>query len=349
MPKIAQIFSAAAAVIAAALSAPGAAAQSAAEFYRNRQINMVVGSDAGGGFDLYARLLSRHMGRHLPEGARFVVQNMPGAGSVTMSNALTNNMPKDGAFIGAPQSSMIVERLLHLVSPGGKAANFDVARLNWLGTMTQDVFAVFGWHGKPIQGVDGLRKATYSMGVSGPNTDGYLIGSIMNTLLGTKIKIITGYKGPAEELIAMERGEIDVAPMAFSAAITLRPTLLEDKKFPIMLQMGARLHPELPDVPSLYSLVSSADDRAALALIFDKYQLGRPYFVAADVPAERVAMLRKAFDAALADKELRAEAAKLKAEIDPLDGASVQGLIEKMYAQPEALVKRARMFLGKDS
>lgn len=323
-----------------------ARAQSPAEFYKGRQISMYVGSDAGSGYDLYARLLARHMGKYIPGNPAFVVQNMPAAGSVTMSNFVANTAARDGLAIGAPQSSVAVERLLWLLGPGGNAANFEAQKLGWLGTMAQDVFVMLGWGAAKAQSIDDLKKAEYVIGVAGPNTDGSLVAAAMNKLLGTKIKVVLGYAGTTAELLAMERGEIEGAPMAFSTAITLRPELLTDGKIRVLLQMGLKPHKDLGDTPFFANLVDNPDDRAMLDLIFAKYQMGRPFFVAPGVPPDRLAALRAAFDRALRDPDLIREAASQKLELSPLPGAEVQTLVERLYASPDPLVRRARRLLG---
>ena len=337
----------AAAVLAFAMGciSQPAGAQTPEEFYKDRQLTLIVGSDAGAGFDIYARLLSRHIGRHLGPNVRFIVQNQPGAGSLTMINGVSNTGPKDGTVIGAPQAGAAIERLFHLLSPEGKAAQFDAPGLNWLGTMSQDVFTMFGWHKNAAQSINDLKKEGFAIGVAGPHTDGFLIGTLRNKLLGTKIKIVTGYPGAAAELLALERGEIDVAPMSYASALTIRPTLLTDKFFPVLLQMGANKHRDLPNVPRFEDLVAP-EERAVLDLIFAKYQIGRPFFVAPGVPADRVAYLRKAFDAALKDPLLLEEAQKMSVEIDPLGGEKVQAIFKDLFGKPDALVRKARQYLG---
>ncbi len=340
MPRLA-----AALAIFAALAHP-AAAQAPADFYRGKQINLVVGSDAGSGYDAYARLVSRHLGKHIPGNPAFVIQNQPGAGSITMANTLSNVGAKDGTAIGAPQSSVAFERLLHLLSPGGKTANFDATKLNWLGTVAQDTFVVLGWHLSKVKTTQDMLTKDFVIGTSGPNTDGSLIVAVLNKLLGTKIRLITGYSGTAPQLLALERGEIDGSSMAYGTVLTLRPNLHRDKEITVLLQIARQKHPDLPDVAFLPDLMKSDEDRAIVSVIFDKYQMGRPFFVPPGVPAERVALLRKAFDETMKDPALIAEAEQLKLEMSPLPGTEVQALIDRLYATPEPMVKKARMLLG---
>jgi tripartite-type tricarboxylate transporter receptor subunit TctC len=336
---------AAAAAVAIGMTLP-ALAQSPADFYRGKTINMVVGSDAGSGYDSYARLLARHIGRHIPGNPNIVVQNQIGAGSITMTNAVANVGARDGTVIGAPQSSVGVERLLHLLSPGGRTANFDATKLNWLGTMAQDTFVVLGWHKSKVRTAEDMLTKEFVIGTSGPNTDGSLIVAIINKLLGTKIRLITGYSGTAPQLLALERGEIDGSSMAYATVLLLRPNLHRDREITVLLQVGRQKHADLPEVALLADLIKDPEDRRAVEIIFDKYQMGRPFFTPPGVPADRLAALRAAFDAAVKDPALLAEAKQQHLEMGPLPGSEVQALIERLYASPEPLVKRARVLLG---
>ena len=333
-------------LLAAALFALPAAAQDLASVWRGKTVTILVGTSAGGGYDTYARLLGRHMGKHIPGNPAFVIQNQPGAGSITMANALANVGAKDGTAIGAPQSSVAFERLLHLLSPGGKTANFDANKLNWLGTVAQDTFVVLGWHKSKVQTIEDMLTKDFVIGTSGPNTDGSLIVALLNKLLDTKIRLITGYSGTAPQLLALERGEIDGSSMAWSTVVALRPYVQRDNEIKVLLQIGKQKHPDLPNVAFLADLMKSDEDRAIVSIVFDKYQMGRPMFAPPGVPADRVALLRAAFDATMKDPAFIAEAGVLKLELSPLPGAEVQALVERLYASPEAMVKKARMLLG---
>jgi tripartite-type tricarboxylate transporter receptor subunit TctC len=238
---------------------------------------------------------------------------------------------------------------LHLLSPDGQAAHFDATKLNWLGTMQQDVFIMVGWHAASAKNLQELKTKEYIDGAAAPNTDGSIIVPLMNTMLGTKLKLVTGYSGAAGELLAMERGEIDGAAMAYSSAIALRPDLLSSGKYEIMLQMGAAPHPDLNDIPFFNDLVKTDNERAILALIFSKYQMGRPFFVADGVPSDRLVVLRNAFDQTMKDPDLLADAKTQRLEINPLDGDAVHQLVAKLYGQPADVVHRARQILGREN
>ena len=323
-----------------------ARAEPVAEFYAGKTISFYVGSEAGSGFDAYARLVARHLGKHIPGNPTIVVLNQPGAGSVNMVNTLANVGPKDGTAIGAPQSSAMMEKLLHLVSPGGKAANFDAANLNWIGNAAQDVFVLFSWSQGKVKSFADLTKTEMLSGSAGPNTDGSLVAHALNHIFGTKIKLITGYASSSGELLAMERGEVDGAALAYNSTVALRPDWVDQKKIRFLLQMGLTPEPRLQGVPFALDLVKSEEERQVLELIFAKYQTGRPYFVAPGVPEERVAALRTAFDATMKDPALLSDAKTQRLEISPMTGAQVQALLARLYRTPEAIVARARQALG---
>jgi tripartite-type tricarboxylate transporter receptor subunit TctC len=336
-----------AAIALAALAMPTSAhADPVADFYKGKQVSMLVGSGAGGGFDAYARLVARHLGDHIPGAPTVVVLNKPGAGSLTMVNALVNAGPFDGTTIGAPQSSAAVEELLHIGSKGGKAAKFKATELHWLGSATQDVFILFSWHGSKIQSLDDLKKDEMLLGSSGPNTDGSLISNALNRILGTKIKLISGYRTSGAEMLAMEKGEIDGNAMAYASVSTMRPDWIKNGTIRVLAQMGTTPQPGLDNVPFVPDLVKAPEDHAVLELIFAKYLMGRPYFVPPGVPDDRVAALRTAFDATMADKALLADAKKLHLEVRPVSGKDVQALVAKLYKTQPALVTKAREALG---
>lgn len=323
-----------------------AAADPVEDFYKGKQITIEIGSGPGGGYDEYARLVARYLGKHVPGNPTVVPSDKPGAGSLTMVNELANGGPFDGTVIGAPQSSAPVEKLLHLGSVGGSAAHFDATKLHWLGSSTQDVFVLFDWYTSKVKSFDDLKDQQMLLGSSGPNTDGSLIATALDKILGTKIKLITGYQTSPSEMLAMEQGEIDGNAMAYASVVTMHPDWVRDRKIRFLAQMAIEPQPGLEKVPFVLDLVKNKEDRAVLELIFAKYQMGRPLFVPEQVPQDRVAALRAAFDATISDPELLAEAKKEGLEVRPLSGRGVQALVEKLYATPEPLVQKARDALG---
>jgi tripartite-type tricarboxylate transporter receptor subunit TctC len=326
-------------------SGPGVA-EPVADFYKGKQISLYIGTEVGGGYDVYGRILARHLGRHIPGNPAIVVRNMPGAGSLTMGNFIANVGPKDGTAIAAPQSSLAVEGLLHLASPGGRAANFDATKLNWIGNAAQDVFVLFAWHGAKAKSIADLTTTELALGAAGPNTDGALVAAALNNVLGTKIKLVTGYQSSTAHMLAMERGELDAAALAYTSLSTMRPDWIRDEKIRLLVQCGVNPHPDLKHVPFVLDLVKAAQDREVLELIFSKYQVGRPYFVAPGVPTDRIEALRRAFDDVMKDPELLADSRQSRVEISPISGAEVQAMVEKLYRSPQPLILRARAILG---
>jgi tripartite-type tricarboxylate transporter receptor subunit TctC len=333
-------------VAAILLIAGGAHAQSVADFYKGKQVSIYIGSEAGSGFDAYARLVARHIGKHIPGNPLVVPANKPGAGSLNMTNSLVTLGPKDGTVIGAPQSSAAVEQLLHLLSRGGTAAKYDATKLHWLGSASQDTFVLFDWHSAKPKSFADLLSMEMLLASSGPNTDGSLIAIVLNKVFGTKIKLITGYQASGAGLLAMERGEIDSNAMAYASVATMRPDWIKDQKIRFLAQMGMKPHPELKGVPFVLDLAKTPEDRSVLELVFAKYQMGRPYFVPPEVPQDRVEALRAAFDATMSDPDLQADASKSRIEINPVTGAEVQVMVEGLYRTPEALARRTREILG---
>jgi tripartite-type tricarboxylate transporter receptor subunit TctC len=328
-------------------AAPLAAhADPVADFYKGREVSLTVGSAPGGGYDAATRLLARHYGRHIPGQPTIIVRNMPGAGSLNMMNNVANVAAKDGTIIGAPQNTAPLERLLHILSKGGKNANFDAEKLNWIGTSSQDVYLLIAWHTAPVNTFADLLKTELVVGSSGHNTDHSITARLLNQTFGTKLKIVTGYPSAQEIMLAMERGEIQGnSGRAYSSLMAGFSHLVRDKKVKMLVQMGLTPHPDLKDVPFALDLAKSEDEKKVLELTFSKFQMSRPLFVAAEVPKDRVQALRRAFDSMMKDPELLADSVKSKIEVDPLSGEEVQKLVQKLFSTPQPLVERARALL----
>lgn len=328
------------------LGASTASADSVADFYKGKDISLFVGSAPGGGYDTTARLLARHYSKHIPGNPNIIIRNMPGAGSLAMTNHVANIAPKDGTALGAPQNTVPLERLLHILSPEGKNANFDAQKLNWLGTTSQEVFLLLAWHATPVDKFEDLMTTEMIVGSSGHNTDHSITARLLNNVFGTKLKVVTGYGSSNEILLAMERGEVQGnSGRAYSSLLSTWPDAVRDKKVKILLQMGMQPHPDLPDVPSATKIAKTEADRAVLELVFSKYRMSRPYFVPAGVPKERIDALRRAFDATMKDPEFLKDAQKQQIEVDPVTGEEVQALLDRLFQTPEVLVAKAREML----
>jgi tripartite-type tricarboxylate transporter receptor subunit TctC len=314
-----------------------ASAQSPADFYRGKTVTIVVSTSSGGGYDALARAIARHIGRLIPGNPTVVVRNMPGAGGITAVNWLYNTAEKDGTVIGLVQNGTPLEPLF-----GTKAARYDATKFNWLGTPSYEVSMVLVWNAVPVNTVDDLRKRETTMGASGANSTPAFYTRLLNATLGTKMKLIVGYPGQNDAFLAMERGELDGYPSVFYSALTsTRPTWLKDKKVKAIVQYGPQRLQELPDVPFATDLIKNEDDKLMMQAASAPQALGRPLLLPPDVPADRVAAVRKALADTFTDAQFKADAAKIGLIVNaPQTGQQLQEVIARAYASPARVVER---------
>jgi len=323
----------------AAIGAAGAKADAVADFYKGRAVTVVVSSSAAGGYDTLARALARHMGKHVPGNPAFIVRNMPGAGGMTATNFLYNNADKDGSVIGLVQNNTPFEPLF-----GTKEARYDPVKFNWLGSPSSETAMVLLWHTVPVSTVAELKAREVAVGVSGANSTPAFFTRLLNATLGTRMKPINGYPGQNDVLLAMERRELDGHPSAFFSSVrSTRPTWLREKTAKAILQYGPEKLAELPDVPFAPDLVASDEDKLTMQAAFAPLALGRPFLIPPGVPAERVAALRAAFAATMADPEFLAEGERMGLGLNaPRTGAQIQEVMERAYQSPPAVIERLR-------
>ena len=321
-----------------ATSVPQATADAVAEFYRARTVTVVVSSSAAGGYDTLARVIARHIGRHIPGNPAFIVRNMPGAGGITATNFLYNNAERDGSVIGLVQNNTPFEPLF-----GTKEARYDPIKFNWLGSPSSETAMVLIWHTVPISSVADLTTHEVTVGVSGANSTPAFFTRLMNAMLGTKMKPINGYPGQNDVLLAMERHELDGHPSAFFSSVrTTRPGWLREKTARAILQCGPQ-KAELDDVPFAPDLVASDDGRLVMQAAFAPLALGRPFLVPPGVPSERVVVLRKAFAATMADPDFLAEAETMGLGVNaPRTGEQMQEVMDRVYRSPPRVIDRLR-------
>ena len=339
----------AAAMVAAVLGATAAVAQEpVASFYRGRQITIVIGSSAGGGYDTYGRLLARHLGKHLPGNPAVLAANMPGAASNTAAAHIMTAAPKDGTQIAIIFAGVIVEPLL---GERGRQ-KFDPAKLAFVGNANNEVFMCAVRAASPVKALEDYRAREIVVGASASGGATVDFPTMLNSFLGAKIRIVRGYPGTREITLAVEKGEVDGAcGLAWSTTSVQYPrTLAEGQPLRIVLQEDMTGHPALnaAGIPLTGKLATSEADRLALALFYAQNTFGRPFIASPEMPAERLAVLRTAFNAAMKDTELLADAAKLNVDIIPSSGEEVQGLVTRMYATPPEVVARVRKALGQD-
>jgi len=327
------------ALVVLGVAAAPAAAQSVADFYKGRTVTIVVSTSTGGGYDTLARGIARHIGRHIPGNPNVVVRNMPGAGGITAVNWLYNSAEKDGTVAGLVQNGTPLEPLF-----GTKAARYDATKFNWLGTPSYEVSMVLLWNTVPVNTVDDLRRRETSMGSSGANSTPAFYTRLLNATLGTRMRLIHGYPGQNDAFLAMERGELDGYPSVFYSALTsTRPTWLKEKKAKAIVQYGPERLKELPDVPFATDLLKNEDDKLLMQAASAPQALGRPLLLPPDVPADRVAAMRRALADTFRDAQFQADAAKIGLIVNaPRTGAQLQEVIARAYASPTRVVERIR-------
>jgi tripartite-type tricarboxylate transporter receptor subunit TctC len=317
-----------------------AQAQDVAAFYAGKTIRLVVGVDVGSGYDVNARLLARYMGAHVPGNPAFVVQNQPGAGSVTMTSQLYATGPFDGTVIGAAFAGMPT---IPLLQPGG--SRFDPTKLIWLGNTNRETHVTYVWHTAPVQSLAEVKTRELIVGAQAPGSSQVDFPLVANALLGFKFKIVAGYQSTSKINVALESGEVQGTIAAWTTLKTLSAGWLADKKVKIIAQWALRQNSELSDIPNVLDIADTAAERDALRLVTARLDIGRPFFLPPNVPADRVAALRAAFDATMQDPDYRAEADRLKIDLDPLTGSELAALVAQVSQTPADTVARVRAAL----
>jgi len=312
-------------------------ADDVADFYKGKRITMYIGYSAGGGYDVYARALARRMGDHIPGKPTFVAKNVVGAGSLVLTNQMYNSIPKDGTAVAMVGRGLPTEPLF-----GNKNAKYDARKFGWLGSMNNEVSVCVSWHTTPVHSWEDLVSRGLIVGGTGSGSDTDTFPTVLNNVLGTKMKLITGYPGGNDINFAMEKGELEGrCGWSWSSVLTTRAEWLKDKKVRILLQISTAKHPDLPDVPLVLDLAKTPKDRQVMKLVFSRQVWGRPFFTTPDVPQARLAALRKAFDETMKDPKFIADAEKQKLEINPVAGDVVQKDIAELYETPPDIVKEA--------
>lgn len=321
-----------------AAGASASAQEDPAAFYRGKTIRIVVGVSVGSGYDITARALQRHMSAHIPGNPTVIVQNQPGAGSMTMTNQLYLNGPFDGTVMGAPFNGLPTTPLLQ---PAG--VRFDPNKLIWIGSTNRETQVTYLWHTAPAKSFADVATTEVIVGAQAPGTTQYDYPTLANHVFGYKFKVITGYESTAKIHLAMERGEIHGnGATNWTTLNALNGDWVREKKVRVIAQWALKKHVDLPDVPLVLDLAKTDADRSALRLMVARLEYGRPFFMPPGVPADRVQALRRAFDATMKDPAFLADAEKLKLEIDPLTGEQVAAVIEQVSRTPDDVVARVR-------
>jgi tripartite-type tricarboxylate transporter receptor subunit TctC len=327
----------------AMLLAGGVQAQTnaTADFYRGKQINMLIGYSAGGGYDLYARMVSRYLGKHVPGNPGIVPQNMPGAGSLKVVNYLYQVAPRDGTTIGTFGRSLPLYPLL--IAP----ADFDGTKLGYLGSVATDVSLCISWHTSPIQSWKDVVAKEYRAGGEGRGSEPDVFATVLQKVFNTKTKLITGYPGTAEMTLAMQRGELDgLCGISYSTLQSIHSDWLTTGQVKILVQSATKKHRAIPDVPLITELTTDPVKRGILDLIVAPQEMARPFAAPPGLPPERLQALRDAFDATMKDPEFLADMKKSKLDVDPVSGKAIQELVAKLWASPKEVVEAAAAASG---
>ncbi len=312
-----------------------ALAQTPEQFYKGRQIELAIGYPPAGSNDVYARLLARHLGKHIPGNPNIVPQNRPGAGSFLTLAYVYGVAPKDGSVIGIGAPTAPLDEKL-----GTQGVRFKTAELNWIGRIDSLINIVFLWHTAPVKTVADAFKTEAKLSGTGVGSTVSIYPTVMNQVLGTKFKLIMGYKGSNDAQLAVERGEVEGHSTSWTAVKVAHPDWRPDKKINILVQFSLKKHPELQDVPTVVELARNDEERQVLSAVVNAAEIGTAFFTAPGVPKDRVEALRRAFDATMKDPEFRAEAEKTKLTVGPLPGEELQKLVADVASiKPDILEK----------
>ncbi len=308
------------------------------EFYKSKEIRLIIGEGPGGGYDTYARLLGNHMGKYIPGNPKIVAQNMPGAGTLRATNHVYAVANKDGTVLATAQRFVFIMPLLDLAG-----AQFDATKFSYVGSMSEDVGTCIAWREAGFQSIEDLKQRPFTIGTGGAGSQLTTFAAALSNTLGVKLKVIKGYQSGHDMNLAMERREVDGrCGVSYSSIKTLSPDWLEKDKIIVLLQLGIEPQPALPKVPVLVDLVKDERDKRALELLMTPTKIARPFFGPPAIPGDRLAALRKAFDQTMEDEAFRNDARSRGVEILPLGGQRMEELVKYLHAMPPAVVARAK-------
>jgi tripartite-type tricarboxylate transporter receptor subunit TctC len=327
------------AIVMGLMACSTARAETVEEFYKKTPLVIYVGSGAGGGFDEIARVVAQHLGHHIPGSPSVIVKNMPGAGGLLNVNFMANTAPRDGSAIAAPFNTVFMLQLF-----GDPSAKFDPRQFTWLGSLDKQTATCVVWHTSSIMTLDDTKKREVLVGATGTNATPAIFPNVMNALLGTKFKIISGYS-TNEMRLAIERGETEgVCGLAWQTWQAVAPNWIAEKKLRFLGQMGLVKNPAMPDVPLVIDLLKDPKDRQTFELVVLPQEFGRPYMAPPGIPADRAKALVDGFEAMMKDPAFVADAARIRLTLDPLSGKDILDLLDRAYAAPKDVVQKAAKF-----
>ena len=319
------------------IPAPAEAQDAVADFYKGKQVAIMVGFGPGGSASLYSQALARHMGRHLPGSPSFIVQHVPGAGGLVVANTIYNTAPRDGTAFAITGRTMAIEPLLN------SNAKFDARRFGWLGTANVEYTTCLAWHPAAVKTLADAMTKELIVGGTGADATEVAWPKAVNKLIGTKFKIVVGYQSSTDMNLAMERGELEGnCGLGWTILKRRLPEWLREKKVNILFQMGLRKHPDIPDVPLISDYAKTPEDRKVFEFLFAPQEMGRPFFAPPGLPPERLRALRVAFERTLKDAAFLADAERLGLEVQHVGGEAIDTLLARLYTSPKDVIDHVK-------
>ena len=313
------------------------AAQTPEQFYKGKSLDLEIGYPTGGSNDAYGRLLASHLGKHIPGAPTIVPRNSPGAGSFLAVNRVHSTLPRDGTVIGLGAPTLALDEKL-----GSQGVRFKTAELNWLGRVDSLINIVMMWKTSPVKTIADAQKIESTLSGTGAGSTVSIYPTVLNNVIGTKFKLVMGYRGSNEAMLAMERGEVEGHSTAWSAVKVAKPDWVRDKTVSIIVQFALKRHPELPDIPTAVELARNDDERQVLSAIMNASEVGTAFFTGPGVPPDRLAALRHAFDETMKDPEFLAEAQRFRLGVTPMTGEELQKLVSQVSGLSPALLENVR-------
>jgi tripartite-type tricarboxylate transporter receptor subunit TctC len=329
-------------IVAPAFAPTQARSDDVADFYAGRTVQLVIGYATGGGYDDYARMLGRHIGRHIPGNPTVVVQNMPGAGSIRAANYLYNIAPKDGTVFGGFARGIFIDPLLGR----GDAMRFTAAKFGWLGSVSNDIGVCAFRSDSGIDSWADMRTKRYKIGATGAGADSDVFSNLLRKMFNLPMQLVLGYQSAAETVLAIQRKEVDGrCGWSWSTLLSRNREMWRSKQIRVVLQLTDKRVAELAEVPTVLDVAGSPEQQAVLKLIIARQTMARPFAAPPSIPPERLAALRNAFDATMRDPEFLADAGRQDLDVRPVTGAEADALIAQVYATAPDIVRRAAEYM----
>lgn len=313
----------------------------AENFYEGKSITLVTSTGPGGTYDVGARVISRYMPKYIPGKPNMVVQNMPGGGNMLATNYMYSIAPKDGTAIAVVNNAIPFQQTVK-----GPGVRYDATRFNWIGSTGAKNSAIFVWATNSVKSIADVMKTEVTIGGTGAGSSLVVFPTAMNNVLGTRFKVVIGYKSSEDIALAMQCGEVEARVLAYSSILATHPDWIKENKVRFLVQAGLKRDKDIPDIPLTTELARDDEERRILKLIASPVPLGQPYLAPPDTPADRVAILRQAFDATMADSDFRAEAARLQLDMDPMTAEEVAAVVNDTISTPPEIVAKAKLAMG---